>query len=230
MFDKPTYPQPENVSRSSEREQQDPRSAPQAVALWRYLPELLLDNELEPPQHLDYRVAVSSRLYTRNQFMFGELVRVDYYGRYDGETFSDLVISETHTYVRDAENYALRRDIIITWHRNDGTPHPETKVRTKFYDQKGQVRELKRRRENIIDWLRGALVGTPLEPYIRDFLERLTFPVTDYIQTGSDMLRQAVIDAPEGWLDQKIPTDPRFTFRQYLPSEIAKGMRTSDVS
>ena len=233
MFDEPTKPAPPaSISHASSLETPDPREAPLAVALYRYLPLLLMDNELEPPQHLDYRVAVNSRLYTRKRVMYGELVSLEYFGRYEpeGDEFGDLVVSEAHTYVRNAENYAIKRDIVISWYKNDGRPHPDTKVRTKFYDKQGQINELKRRRENIIDWLRGALVGTPLEPLVIDLLERLTFPVTDYIQTGSNMLRSALVDAPEGWLDEKLPQDPRFTFRQYLPMEIAKGMRSSDVS
>lgn len=233
IFGEPKTPAaPESISKTGGSATPDPRTLSQAVALYRYLPPLLMDNELEPPQHLDYRVAVNSRLFTRKRVMYGELVSLEFFGRYEPEsdTFEDLVVGEAHTYVRNAENYAIKRDIVISWYKNDGGPHPDTKIRTKFYDAQGQINELKRRRENIIDWLRGALVGTPLEPLVRDLLERLTFPVTDYIQTGSNMLRQQVVDAPEGWLDELLPQDPRFTFRQYLPSEIAKGMRTSDVS
>ena len=221
---------PESVSSTSEPTP-NPREHPQAVALYRYLPSLLLDNELEPPQHLDYRVAVNSRLYTRKRVMYGELVSLEFFGRFEpeGGVFEDLVVGEAHTYVRNAENYAIKRDIVISWYKNDGSAHPDTKVRTKYYDAQGQINELKRRRENIIDWLRGALKGTQLEPLVVDLLERLTFPVTDYIQTGSNMLRRALQDAPEGWLDEKLPQDSRFTFRQYLPTEIAKGMRSSDV-
>ena len=234
IFEDPKQPAaPTSISKTGGQTTPDPRTLPQAVALYRYLPGLLLDNELEPPQHLDYRVAVNSRLFTRKQVMYGELVSLEFFGRYDpeGEVFEDLIVGEAHTYVRNAENYAIKRDIVISWYKNDGTPHSDTKVRTKFYDNQGQINELKRRRENIIDWLRGVFVGHPqLEPAVRDLLERLTFPVTDYIQTGSNMLRQQVIGASEAWLDSQMPTDTRFTFRQYLPGELAKGMRTSDVS
>lgn len=232
IFDEPKTPAaPEPISSTSSQTTPDPRTLPQAVALYRYLPGLLLDNELEPPQHLDYRVAVNSRLFTRKRVMYGELVSLEFFGRFDpeGKVFEDLVVGEAHTYVRNAENYAIKRDIVISWYKNDGSPHSDTKIRTKFYDAQGQINELKRRRENIIDWLRGALKGTQLEPLVRDLLERLTFPVTDYIQTGSNMLRGALQDASEAWLDERLPQDPRFTFRQYLPLEIAKGMRSSDV-
>lgn len=232
MFDEPTpYARPQPIERAVPSDAPDPTEAPRALAIYRYLPPLLLDSELLVPQHLDYRVATTSRLYPEYRFMYGELVHVNYWGAFDGDanTYGDLVVSERHVYTRDAQNYALRRDLTITWFRNDGTPHEDVKVRTKFYDRKGQINELKYRRENIVDWLRGVFTGTPLEASVREVLVALSPQVTDYIETGSNALREGVQTIERDWLDSAMPTDPRYTFRQYLPVELAKGMVTPDV-
>ena len=231
MFDSPTYARPQPIERAVPTASAKPTASGEALAIYRYLPPMLLDSELLVPQHLDYRVATASRLYSQDKFMYGEKTHVSYWGEYDPaeNRFADLVVSERHVYERDAENYALRRDITITWWRNDGTPHPETKLRTKFYDRKGQITELKKRRANIIDWLRGVFVGTPLDEPVREVLTFLSGEVLDYSETGSNWLRERIGEIDRPWLDTPMPTDPRFTFRQYLPVELAKGMVTSHV-
>lgn len=200
------------------------------LKIYDYLPDDIIDDDEVVPKWLDYRVACDPRLHPYHHFMFGELVLTQYYGERLENSFGDLVVREASEYERDDDNYARRRIMTITWFLDDDNPHAEQKVREKFYiTDKERVNELKRRRENIVDWLNGALAGTPLEQPQRELLQRLTIPVVDYVSTGSNLLRQAIADAPEAWLDAKLPQDDRYTFRQFLPVELAKGMVTGDV-
>ena len=198
----------------------------QNIKLYRYLPSYLRDNLRTPPVDLDYRSATNSRLHPKRTILFGELIRVSYFGEAEKE-FSDLILSEDFRYHRDAQNYAEKRDLWITYFKENNFMHPVQKHFEKFYDEpKARIVEAKRRRENVVDQMRGAMMGSELEAPLQALLDRYVAEVQAYLEASTTALAAAVAqdDSSEAsWLDYPIPQDPRFTFRQYIPVELSRA-------
>lgn len=187
------------------------------LRLYDYLPSEIIDNDTKPPKHIDYVKAPEVRLEPVHTFMHGALVKVDYV--FDNK----VIVSEEHTYTRE-NNLAQSRVIVIKWIDENGDPHPDSKARAKTYNEgKEQIAELRRIRENLIDWMRGAMQGTPLETAVQELLESLSDEVQDYLLSGSAKLSGAIGVDPAPWLDIDLESAP-ITYRHYLISELRYGL------
>ena len=127
------------------------------IKVYRYVDTQFVDKK-NPPKGLDYKIGLTTRLF-ENPYInnYGFLERMDYYARstYNPTTkgwdFADKIISEYYNYTIDpATKYVVARTKIITWFREDGTPHPSTKVMFKPYTFLEMDEEAIRRRSNII--------------------------------------------------------------------------------
>lgn len=132
------------------------------VKLYRYIP-LHFTDYTEAPHNIDFETGITARLHPKVYMTFGEVTKIEYYASSTqsgfSQTYSDLILQEDFSYTRDSNGFALSRTHTITWYREDGSAHPSTKVRTKYYSADDSYREGIRRRGNIIDALIMEIAG-----------------------------------------------------------------------
>ena len=195
------------------------------LRIYNYLPPEIIDDDTEPPTHVDYTRATRVRLEPVYTKLHGDIIRIDYYGQ-GGER----IVKEEHNYTpRQGSNLPLSRLITISWILQDGSDHPITKMRFKAYSQSDSLKAIARRRQNIVLWMRSAMLNTPLAGPAQQLLNDLSRQVNDYLLTGSGLLRSAVIAYgaadPQHWLN--LPVDaanlPGLSFRHYIAAEIKYG-------
>lgn len=100
-------------------------------------------------ESLDYDIL---GLHKKRTIIAGELTQIDYYRNYDMQTmtYSDLVIRETRTYLRDEVGFPHTRLLNIYWYlENDGIGHSILN-RPKYYDFKTATEEVVSRRQNLV--------------------------------------------------------------------------------
>lgn len=131
---------------------------PSHIKIYRYIPRRFSNYEC-PPSDWDFTTGLSRRLHPTISLMIdGEVRQIDHYEQAtmnaDGSiTYTDLIVREEFVYTRDSIGFALYRTQKITWFREDGTAHPDTKTRLKLYERDERMREGQRRRANITDKL-----------------------------------------------------------------------------
>lgn len=112
----------------------------------------------------------------------GELNAVEYYRNYDGITYSDLVLKEYRTYLRDpGTGWVIKRDLSVEWYCEDDTVGA-TKATVKFYTMQESYDEGKTRRGNVINNASIALLGYTGEANGIDFLNGCAVEIDLYIK------------------------------------------------
>ena len=122
-----------------------------------------------PPKGINYVSGLTTRLHPKRTFVNGELQLVEWYASYDelSNTFSDMVLDVTIAYVYDVNDLPANRTTTRRWYREDGTPHPDTKVTHKFYDRPADRLHVNaRKRENIMDEVKINTLGMMLATMI----------------------------------------------------------------
>lgn len=132
--------------------------------LWELEPKIwaitdpLIREAREDHRTIDYRTALTIPLFPKRTTLKGEVQRVDWYA--DAE-LTNLILSAEMTYKRDAYGFAKGRVTTRKWVMNNGEYHPLTKVTEKCYEinREDQIKEGKRRRENIVDTVQMPVLG-----------------------------------------------------------------------
>lgn len=98
------------------------------------------------PKDQDYGVL---GLYKKNTLVDGDLVRVEYFGAFDGQDFSLPVVREDRVYTFNSGIF-VRRDMTITWFYSDGTDCADVKTTVKHYDGLAGMRSIHAKMKNIL--------------------------------------------------------------------------------
>lgn len=181
-----------------------------------------LNNPSSVPLLLDYDIL---GLHKKRTLVKGELVLVEYYGKYNSGVYSDLVVREDRIYYR-VNQMVSRREMEIKWYLNDSTVGT-TKNNIKYYSVTEGMQELDTRRSNVISELKINTVGlimvcsgiTSLQAQAvdRPFLSTYTIEISKYLQGYEQELRNAITnDAIYSWLNLTIPNTGGYTIRMYL--------------
>lgn len=118
-----------------------------------------------PPFEYDYRLAAPRLRKTVGARDSGGFVtRWDWTSLDQTGSALEVVVQESHTYTLMG-GLVLNRTEVISWLRNDGTPHPESKTRQKWYVSDDAIatanataKEGEQRRGALIDEGQGALI------------------------------------------------------------------------
>lgn len=184
-----------------------------------------IDDTIDPqkaPLSLDYDII---GLHKKRGLVKGELILVEYYGKYENGVYSDLVVREDRVYYR-INQMVSKREMDIKWYLNDGTIGT-TKHTIKYYSVTEGMQELDTRRSNVISELKINTVGlimacsgvTSLQAQAvgRPFLSTYTIEISKYLQGYEQELRNAITnDATYPWLNLAIPNTGGYTIRMYL--------------
>lgn len=132
---------------------------PSDVKIFKYMPVGVYDRSI-PPFHRDFITSLPNiKLHRKSTIVKGECTKEEFFVNYDGTTYSDLIVKEETTYVRDALGFPTYKTVKVTWYKNDGTPHPAFKSWIKYYSNMEKIQEGKTRRGNLIANLQMPCIG-----------------------------------------------------------------------
>lgn len=146
------------------------------------------------------------------------------------ETFSNPIVEEQYDYTRDPDGFALFRTCTIRWYNQDDTFNENEKVRVKTYSPVERVKESARRRTNVIDDLKIALIGMIAQTEELSVQDAISLAqslfvtqqlnINTYVEAGTDFLRDYVTTSVEyPWMDNPI-NEQGVTIRMYILSQL----------
>lgn len=120
--------------------------------------------ETEVPKSLDYVIGLKQKLYPKRTFTDGSLVEVVWYENHDlqNDIYDTPVIKVEIQYFFNSDDYVTHRIVTRKWAYDDGTypnDSSEWKVTEKHYTFKEALEEGIIRRTNIVNILKGDVVG-----------------------------------------------------------------------
>ena len=131
----------------------------------RILSKFKLNNSFSSPEIIDYDIL---GLHKKRVIVKGELKTIEYYQKYDGTTYSDLIVKETRTYTRDSIGLVAQRTLTSEWYLKDETVGLLT-TNIKYYAPNEAIEEGITRRNNIIADAKIYCLGTIGQSYGFDF-------------------------------------------------------------
>ena len=192
-------------------------------------------NHSEPPFGVDYVTGLTTKLHRKQVMVKGEVQQELFYVNYNGTTYTDLVVKETHVYSRDAMGFAKFKTTIITWIYEDDTECEQKKTWVKYYDNLQMIEEGIQRRSNMIKALQPKVLGLlqmTLPPeeqpniliYGRGFLSQMK----DYFENFANHsdrslyteLNNSALVTQFPWLSNQIPGMGGVTILMFILNEV----------
>jgi len=183
-----------------------------------------------PPKNFPYNVLP---LYKKETLVKGDLIEAICYGNYDDstDTFSIPIVKEVRTYFMDSGIYTSR-PMTITWYWDDGTEHPDTKSKLKYYTPRKAMAAIKKKRANIIDTVSTNLIGYLLMTgeastkedavvIAKAYLDNIDIEVGKYLKgTESSLIGNVTNDVIHTWLNNAVTQAGGLTIRALILNEI----------
>ena len=175
------------------------------------LPYLIYDflqdysgSDTDWPGSIIFPEQLDTHLPKRTTIAFGERIQTVYYS---DDTYSTEVIKVDYVFTRDELGYLLYKTRTISWKKTDGNWCPRTKVcKIPVSSDTERLREIKTRRENIIDGLKGLAAEMGITERILELFSLYQLQTDLYIQTGSKALYESILnDTTTVWLDGTLP-------------------------
>ena len=191
--------------------------------LWSYVDPLKrIGDDTLPPISIDWQTDLIRDIYKQTIINKGERVSSVFYGKFAPETeeYSEKLFRIDYGFERNSAGLLLKRTKVISWVLQDGSYGDEPKIQTKYItNERERLREIKIRRSNIIDELKGVGAQYNLSQHLIPFFEQYQLLVNQYIDSGSQNLRDAIAASDEEWLDTPHPltgNKPRDVFILYF--------------
>lgn len=117
-----------------------------------------------PPLDVDFRSGLTKMLHRKSTLIKGECVKEEYFENCSVDaqgnlTYSNLILSEHHSFVRDPLGFPIMRNSHFHFYDVNGVESAETKPWTKFYSNLEKIQEGKVRRWNLVDNLQMPCVA-----------------------------------------------------------------------
>ena len=141
----------------------------------------------------------------------GERRQTIYYDRYEDEQYKDPIIKIAYAFKRDDAGLVYEKIRTIVWCLESGKWSSQTQQDSiPVVSEALKLQEIKRRRSNIIDELKGlakkfSTAEIPLEAKILAVFEENQLLINSYIDAGSAKFRNAIASSSESWLDAVVP-------------------------
>jgi hypothetical protein len=125
-------------------------SIPQDLKIFRYIEVNAYPDKKQPPKQHDYKIGLTSKLQRKDIFdQWGTLTSAEFHA---DENLNDLIVKVDFVYAFSPYGDVDNRTKTVTWYREDGTAHPDTKIMVKHYVNKPEMLDANRRRRiNVID-------------------------------------------------------------------------------
>lgn len=215
------------------------------LKIYRYVDDDFIADRTVPPKGLNYNTGINTRLHSVPFISeIGFLETMDFYAKaeFNAETnswdYSDKIVSERVNYNIDPQTkYVVSRVKEITWYKEDGTPHPDTKEMFKTYNILEMEEEAIRRRSNIISSIKIELAKFGHQLVVQQYPDPNTRPdsnemvkdisapfntsMRNYIDAGAkDGLIQKLDATTDTFFDTNMP-QYGMTVREYIKSRIS---------
>lgn len=151
----------------------------------------------------------------------GELVKVEYFKDYDGETYSDKILNVDIVWSRDGSGELKKRTEIRKWViESDGDEYGDiVKTTEKYYDPQLASLADARRRKNIIDELTSQAKDFGVLSYVQTMFRGLDDELNAYEKTGDTKLIERIGSYSGQWLDAPVP-NTEYSLRQAIMGEL----------
>lgn len=180
-------------------------SLPEEIQLNYVNTQYKINDSIDDPTLIDYDIL---GLYKKRTIVKGELVLVEYFREFDEieQIYSDLIVKETRSYVRNQIGLALKRDMEITWYLKNGEIGIVKNTR-KFYNSKEAMTEGSTRRLNIIEEAKSYVLNAVGQANAFDLLSELK----SYIELYKDGYRAPLINyvgtVNKAYIDENMRTE-----------------------
>jgi hypothetical protein len=162
----------------------------------------------DDPTIIDYNIL---GFHKKRTIVKGELISIEYYRNFDGDLYSDLLIKETRTYIRNEIGIVIYRDTLVEWYLTDNNVGA-TKFWRKYYSPEEAINEGISRRKNMISLAKtillrelNLLVGTPNNQiYAFDLLTTLSTQIKYFEEGYTQPLRDAINSSTKPYLNSNI--------------------------
>ena len=160
----------------------------------------------------------------------GERRKSIYYDRYENKEYFDPIIKIAYAFKRDEQGLVYEKIKTIAWCLENNKWSTQIQQDSiPVISEAEKLQEIKRRRENIINELKGlaknfSTAELPLEAKILQVFEENQILINSYIDAGSPKFRNALAESTESWLDVVIPATgnkSRDVLVQYLSIGLA---------
>lgn len=213
---------------------------PHYVRLYRYMEDGHEHPRNCPPFEVDFMKGLGhfSPLKQITKIEKGDITERHFYGRYVGRDSAANpihalpLIRESIHYEHDADGAAhLSQEKTIEYYLEDGTLHPDSKTKMKYYSLAEGILAGVRRRKNIIDYLKPDVVGllllagaaTTTDQAFQlgtDMVSARTIEILNFENASSQALFTSLQNGTESWLDLPLPGNPSIDFRMFMLSRI----------
>jgi len=163
-------------------------------------PKFKIHNSYDSPENIDYDIY---GLHKKRTITLGELVLVQYYRKFDGTTYSDLILEEARAYTRNAYGLAMYRTQNVKWYLEDDTIGCQ-KNTVKYYSPQESIDEGISRRGNIIANAKLYVLSQVGLANGQDFLISVATEVSLFVNGATQPLRDAVAATTKSYITQTI--------------------------
>jgi hypothetical protein len=155
------------------------------------------------PSFVDYDIL---GLHKKRTLIKGELRIIEYFRNFDGNVYSDLIVKEERTFIRNEILMALYRIQKSTWYFEDGE-EGLVKEYIKYYTPETSLQEGITRRTNIIDQCKIYMLHSVGRENGYDFLQSLKSQRDLYVEGFRQPLLDGVLTSVKSYLTEQIRTD-----------------------
>lgn len=161
-------------------------------------------DETEWPGAIIFPEQLNIHLPKKSLIQFGERINSTYYR---DQSYTDPVIKVDYVFHRDIDGYLLYKERIISWQKTDNSWCPNTKqLVIPVSSEIEREREIKQRRNNIIDGLKGLAAEMGITNYMLELFSTYQLEENLYVESGSDALYRAIEnDTTTPWLNSILP-------------------------
>lgn len=167
-------------------------------------PNFKINKNTNSPLSLNYK---TYGLYGVKTYDQGEISKVEYYSTYSNDEYSDLVVDETISYVKDSLGFFKEKIINIRWYLENNTIGAE-KVVTKKFNNIESITEGVKKRENIISTAKQMIIleisnsfsGNDILTEAYTLLNDLGSEITLYIQGNKQPLIDAINSSNKSYI------------------------------
>ena len=199
--------------------------------IYRYLePWELRSNLSQHPGYIIFPDSLNRNLPKKPTIHLGERRKSVYYDRFENGEYIDPIIKVEYSFKREDQGLVYEKLRTICWQLENDKWSSDVQTDVIPVVSEGEkLREIKRRRANIIDELKGlakkfTTSDIPLEAKILEIFEENQLLINSYIDAGSAKFRDAIGSSKEDWLDTIIPATgnkSRDVLVQYLSIGLA---------
>ena len=199
-----------------------------------YLNQTPKDKKI-PPYDVDFVTGLTVKLHRKQTMVKGEIQIEQYFLNFNGVSYSNEVVKETHTFIRDVFGFAQYRTTTVEWVLKCDKYNASKKVWVKYYDMLQTIEEGITRRGNIVKFLQPKILGilqmtvAPSDlPNIlvwgRGFLSYMKVHFDNFVD-HSDRTLYTELQKPEliaayPWLMNVVPGTGGATIIQFILSEV----------